>query len=65
MRKKNVINLELNAKLISEIKLDYNSRYELITLLEGLKYIYYNCEEVLELIFLDLTKGVSSKKGRK
>jgi len=65
MRLTKPMNLELNAKLIYEIELDYNSRYELIPLLEGLKHIYYNCDEVLDLILSDLTKNKSTKKGRK
>ncbi len=65
MRQKTVTNNELGVKAIEEIELDYNSRYELIPLLEGLKFIYYDCEEVLNLILSDLTKNVSSEKGKK
>ena len=61
MRLTKPTNLELNAKLICEIELDYTSRYELIPLLEGLKHIYYNCDEILELILSDLTENYGLK----
>jgi IS5 family transposase len=65
MRQPKIIDFELGTKEIKNIEIDFNSRYELMPVLEGLKYIYYNCEEILFLIMKDLTKGVSDKKGKK